>query len=232
MQLIEQILREEEDGLKSASILFEIHQKGLKKLEKHIDLENLYLLQAFKVRVAYRYLNALNFAKARSVFESIIYILQGIKKTYLGHRIYHEALLGLAECEIYFHRALRSEHILKKQIELAYLESPRRLNNLVYESNGQYWTRKVRLLNGFSVLLFFFWIVTHFVMASQSTWMQACGWISGLCFIGTRIYRMLNQDRIALDFLEIIIVRNVFRDWLNRSFQWNLGYQKELDHDT
>lgn len=229
--------------------LYDRYLSQINKLETTADLETLLDIQKFKARVAAHLLQTSNFAGARQILEAVRIKMEAFGLHELDPASYHQALLGLLKCKLYFRKPVETEILAKRLIDPEKIIERKYFRELRYESNRMYWSKRIFLfqLTGSALLslyaMFSFvlgaWELNNGFDLGGSTIRTASGllalimdmlWIlGGLSYGYARIYRLLNQDYLSLDLLEIFIVKNGIRSFLMSRFNLRLGYQPELE---
>ena len=229
-RIIHQIRKLEVERTKGVLYLYEEIKQRIWDYEQKTSDDEIIEIQDFKIRVGIKLMEISNFRMARGIYKQILQILEQKPLTEMGKVTYNQALLGFLKCEVYLKNPISSELIAKKKIDINYIKEKEYFRELSYESNKQYWAVKYRWISFPGLIIMFVCVVLEFTPL-EIEWRikMTLGLIGFSFFFLGKLYSLLNQDFICIDPLEIIVVKNKLKKWLNEKFDLTLGKQPELE---
>ena len=220
---------QEKNGVHGTTFLYEKHREELALHTTHLTDDDFKALQAFYLRAAVKYHQLSYLEKLKEVSTRIIIAITSTNRETACPQIYNQSLLSLMIFFVKNREAVKAEILAKRLIDKTQLIDKKLFNQLSYESNRMYWMERFRLASVIGLITFAMAVLMMYLNMGYEIMGWVCGWLGVLSLLCCKIYELLNRDKVSIDILEIFTVKNTLRDWLNRKFDINLGFQREVD---
>ena len=222
----EKITEWEESKKYGIIFLYDCYKNYISKLEETDNKELLLEIQKFKIKVGIKLIENSNYVRTNEIFDNINQKMKEKELVLLDKELYNTLLLGLVKCKINLRKPIESEIIIKRLIDKDYIKEKKYLKELSYESNKGYWANKVKWIGFTSIIILIIYGITKYILNFEG---QNNLLILGIIFLAyNKIYRVLNQDYLSIDLLEIVVIENVLREFVKSRLKVQLGYQPEI----